>query len=474
LQDALGITRDDTDPDLLKVKNQLARLHLLKGEFDSAKQYTDEVITTSGSNVDAQFTLGQIYLQKKDGLNAVSAFRTVVAERPEAVKGHLFLAQAHLLNKERKLVKDVLVNGIEANPTAAPLHRALARLYLANKDYPAAEKQLRLIVEQHPKDARARGDLADFLFARQRRDEAVKIYENMVVEQPNVPAGYLKLAAIFKSQKKPLAALDILEKGYAAIPQAVPLLTTLIKSYLAGGKADLAVDLVRKRIEADEKDFVAQNLLGEIYQSKKQYGKAQHAFEEVIAINPQWPVPHNNLARTYLLQGKKDEAVINLKTALEKNPQNGAAYMTLGGLYLDDGQKAKAMEIYERAINANPNLWGAANNLAYLLSNEGNGEEDLDRAYELAKKAVQLKPEEATAIDTLGWVHYLRGETDMAIAELEKAFEQAPDSPAIHYHLGLSLAKANRLDEAREMLELAVSKDDFDEREAAEKALQAL
>jgi tetratricopeptide (TPR) repeat protein len=163
-----------------------------------------------------------------------------------------------------------------------------------------------------------------------------------------------------------------------------------------------------------------------------------------------------------------------LKTALEKNPQNGAAYMTLGRLYLDDGQKVKAMEIYEQAINAMPNLWSAANNLAYLLSNEGNGKEDLDKAYELAKKAVQLKPEGPSVIDTPGWVHYLRGETDLVIAELKKAVEQAPESPAIHYHLGLALAKANRLDEAREMLGMAANKEDFEERKAAQKALVAL
>jgi tetratricopeptide (TPR) repeat protein len=112
--------------------------------------------------------------------------------------------------------------------------------------------------------------------------------------------------------------------------------------------------------------------------------------------------------------------------------------------------------------------------LACILSIEGNAAKDLDRAYELALKAIKLQPERADVIDTLGWVHYLRGETDLAIAELEKAIERAPNSAVINYHMGMVLVKVNRLDEAREMLKKAVAQEDFLEREAAEKALRAL
>jgi tetratricopeptide (TPR) repeat protein len=148
--------------------------------------------------------------------------------------------------------------------------------------------------------------------------------------------------------------------------------------------------------------------------------------------------------------------------------------MTLGYLYMNDGQEDKAVAIYEQALKAMPNLWSAANNLAYMLSKEGNGKGDLERAHELALKAVKLQPEQAHVIDTLGWVHYQRGETDMAIAELEKAIERAPESAIINYHMGMALMKANRLDEAREMLERAVSQEDFPEREAAKRALKTL
>lgn len=474
LRQALGLTQDDADPDLLEVKNQLARLHLAKGDVETAKRYTDEVISESGLNVDAQFTAGQIYLRKKEGLNAVSAFRTVVAERPDAVNAYLHLFQAHLLNNEKRLAMDTLTNGLKANSTSVSLRRALSRTYAADGNFMAAEKELRMIVEQHPKNVRARGDLADYLFSRKRPDEAIGICKKVVAQYPKIPAGYLKLAALYRAQKNSTASLDILEKGYVAIPQSPSVLTSLVKIYLAEGDSGKAIALLKKRITSDEKDILAHNLLGEIYHSRKQYAKARQAFETAIAIKPEWQLPHNNLARILLLQGKKDEAIAKFTTALDKNPRNAAAYMTLGHLYINDNQEEKAVRIYERALDAMPDLWAAANNLAYILSMGGNGKRDLERAYALALKAIKLQPERPDVIDTLGWVHYLRGETDLAIDELEKAVEKAPESAIINYHMGVALMKANRLDEAEAVLKKAVSQKDFSERKAAEKFLRQL
>jgi tetratricopeptide (TPR) repeat protein len=474
LQTALGLVKDEADPDLLKAKNQLARIYISQGEIETAKKYTDEIIAVSGSNVDAQFSAGQIYLQQKEGLNAVSAFRTVVAERPEAVMGHLYLAQSHLLNSEKQLALDTLTNGLEANPKAVELRRALAGLRAAEKDFDAAEKELRLIVEQNPSEVRVQADLADFLIARRKENEAISIYQQMVAEQADIPAGYLKLAAIYRAQQKSAAATAILEKGYKTIPQSTPILTELIKGLIAAGDYAKAIDLVKTRLKADDRDILAHNLLGEIYLTQKQYKSAKLAFDRAIAIRPEWQEPHNNLALVYLAQGKKDEAVANLMAALDKNPKNAAAYLTLGHLYINEGQEDKVIGIYEKALEAIPDLWPAANNLAYLLAKKNHTQDDLGRAQALALRAVKLQPKQPGVIDTLGWVHYLRGENELAITELKKAVDRAPDSAVINFHLGMALMKANRLEEARERLEKAATQEDFAEREVVLKTLKKL
>lgn len=474
LKAALAMTEEKEDPDLLKVKNQLARIYLGIGETETAKKYTDEIISINAGDVDAQFTAGQIYLREKNGINAVSAFRTVVSEKPEMLGGYLYLAQAHLLNKEKQLAIDALTNGLAVNKKAAGLRKALARIYTADEDFESAEKQLRLIIEQNPQDIRSRADLADFLFLRQKPDEAIAIYDEMITQYPEVPAGYLKLTAILRSREKTGEALAVMEKGYQTIPQSPPMLTELVKSYIKQGDYGKAIEVLEKRMKSNEKDFLANNLLGETYLTRKEYDKAKQYFEKAIALAPEWQTPHNNLARLYLYRGQTADAIKNLTSALEKNPKNAAAYMTLGKLYSASGQEEKVIGVYENALAAMPELWPAANNLAYLLAGENAGQEDLERARELALKAVAMQPERPDVIDTLGWVHYQRGEIDLAIAELEKAVSMAPDSATINYHLGLALIRANRQYEARQALEKALSQEEFTDREAAEKALSEL
>ena len=61
-------------------------------------------------------------------------------------------------------------------------------------------------------------------------------------------------------------------------------------------------------------------------------------------------MPHNNLARLYLSQGKTAEAIEKLETTIEKHADNTAAHMTLAFLYERNGQPEKAMAIYEKAL----------------------------------------------------------------------------------------------------------------------------
>ncbi len=471
LSNTLALTKDEADPDLLKVKNQLARLYLNKGDIETAQRYTNEVLAVSSKNLEAQFTAGQVYLQQKDTPNAISAFRNVVSDKPDFVGGYLHLAQAHWLNKEKNMAIDALTNGLSASPDDSRLRKALARVYVAEKDYHSAEKELRRMVEKDPADIRTAGDLADFLFNINKKNEATAIYEKIVADHPRVPAGYLKLAAMYRAQDRYDAALDLVEKGYNIIPNSPPILTELIKSYLASGAEEKALELLKGRIAKSDQDIFAHNLTGEIYLKKRQYENARKAFEHAIAVKPEWQTPHNNLVKVYLSQGKTDEAIDNLNAGLQTDPNNAAAYITLGYLYQTNGQEEQVMETYEKALTNLPDLWPAANNLAYLLAKNGSGPSDLDRAKELALTAVRLKPERPDVIDTLGWVHYQRGEIDLAIAELERAMELAPDSAIINYHLGLALKKANRTQEALEKLQKALSSDAFSEREAAEKAL---
>jgi tetratricopeptide (TPR) repeat protein len=194
-----------------------------------------------------------------------------------------------------------------------------------------------------------------------------------------------------------------------------------------------------------------------------------------VALQPLNPAVHNNLARLYMMQGKKTEAIANLEATIEKMPDSGAAYLTLALIHQRDKDYGQAIAVYRRALEHNPDFWFAANNLAFLLGESATDAADLEQAMELANRALLQRPEDPSALDTVGWLHYRMGEYNQALPLIEQAQVRAPETAIISSHLGMVLYKMGRIGEARENLQKALSGDeDFMGREDAEQVLRNL
>ena len=63
--------------------------------------------------------------------------------------------------------------------------------------------------------------------------------------------------------------------------------------------------------------------------SQRNFPKAEESFRKAIELQPLWPAPHNNLAGLFLVQGKKDEAIKGLESAIKANPDNLGAYLSI-------------------------------------------------------------------------------------------------------------------------------------------------
>ena len=64
---------------------------------------------------------------------------------------------------------------------------------------------------------------------------------------------------------------------------------------------------------------------------------------------------------------------------------------------------------------------------------------NIDEAFKMLTKAVELAPRDGMIIDCLGWAYYRLGRYEDAVRELEKAVELKPGDPAINDHLGRRL-----------------------------------
>ena len=95
-------------------------------------------------------------------------------------------------------------------------------------------------------------------------------------------------------------------------------------------------------------------------------------------------------------------------------------------------QRATRMKNYWRSP---PIYFPALNNLAVLYS-ENLGQ--LDKAYDLAKKANEAAPNQPHFADTLGWIEFKRRNYANALRLLEDSATKLPDSAEIQFHLGMA------------------------------------
>src|SRR5262249_5112278 len=113
--------------------------------------------------------------------------------------------------------------------------------------------------------------------------------------------------------------------------------------------------------------------------------------------------------------------------------------------YEQKGDVSNAIAEYKRTIALDPKNPAAYNNLAWLYAVQGK---NLDEALTMSQKAKELRPNDSSILDTLGFVHYQRGEYQKAEPVLKKAAELAAKNPTVFYHLGTTYYKLGRRDDA--------------------------
>src|SRR5262249_7761509 len=95
----------------------------------------------------------------------------------------------------------------------------------------------------------------------------------------------------------------------------------------------------------------------------------------------------------------------------------------------------------------------ALNNLAYLVAADNS-----DEALKLARQALEIAPDNAAALDTMGWVYYRKGIYQSAIQHLKTAAQKEP-TPRRQFHLGMAYSKAGDQILGQQFLRAALARD---------------
>lgn len=141
---------------------------------------------------------------------------------------------------------------------------------------------------------------------------------------------------------------------------------------------------------------------------------------------------HARLARLWQQRSTPQGAQF-LETLESLRPGNAFVLEFLGSAYAGQGDWAKAKSLLERSAELRDDWGTTLNNLAHVLMEVEPRE--LERARELAGKAVALKPDDPRYRMTRAQVHLELEQWEKAIPDLEMALNGLGDRPDIHQRL---------------------------------------
>jgi tetratricopeptide (TPR) repeat protein len=340
---------------------------------------------------------------------------------------------------------------------------ALRRMKAA---YAADKNTLRLV------DAYAR-----FLDRSGDRSGAVRVYEAFDQIVPSHPIIAANLAAIKSGQ-----VLDPLVKN--AEEGAAEVLYGLGAAGGQQGDELAAMIYLRLALYLTPQNNLAIISLGDLYERIKQNEQAIDIYAMVPEKDPLRTTADIQTGQILETLGRQDEATKYLKRIVDENPGNEDALSALGNLQRAHKQYADAVETYSRALTkkSKPDKaswplyyfrgisyerekkWSQAqadllqalalfpeqplvlNYLGYSWVDQGM---NLEEAFNMLERAVELRPTDGYIVDSLGWANYKLGRNDEAVKQLERAIDLKPSDPVINDHLGDAYWRAGRKLEAQ-------------------------
>ncbi len=378
--------------------------------------------------------------------------------------------------------------------------REKQKIYLKEKNYDALIADWDTLIATYPDNKDYVIEICEFLLARNRVEDAKQRLENLLQEDPNNMKAELLLSQIslrsgdldkavrlasntladssfnYKAKFQLLNALVTLAIDSGRVEEVKELSISLADSYPEEYEVQAFVgDLLFKMgdekgtvkyylaaLDLDQSNFsVWQNILN-IEMRMADYSAVLRHAESALEYFPNQAILYFFSGTANQLLGNYRQAVNVLeagnKYALENNLK--ALFQgQLGDSYHSLENYEKSDEAYETALKFDPNSSHVLNNYSYFLSIRNT---NLEKALKMSTKLVERYPEDATFLDTHGWVLYTMGKFDQALIFLQKAADLNPGGTIVE-HLGDVLFQLGRVDEAVEQWERASKMDDASE-----------
>ncbi|MCE9672723.1 tetratricopeptide repeat protein [Myxococcus stipitatus] len=455
----------------------LGRVLLESGRLTRARLHLRRAIALKPREPEAYLVLAQLYLESSAEDEAVKVVESLARALPGEASGYRRLGLALAERGDAHRAERLLVEAAARDPGDVEVLGTLARLYEETGRPALSEETLARALEREP-------DSHEVLLAAGRSAlkagsvVRARAYFDRLLSLSGEPETAVRVAFSYLSAREPTAAAEVLDSARRTVADEPRL------AYYAGlvhermrrfaqaadafaevpegsetfpdarlrrarclslvGEHAPALALLRAALQHAPEDPETRAQYARALERGGASARAVETLREGLARSAS-PVLYDALSATLQRQGRGAEALSLLRDAVARAPRDEHLQYVLGAAFERQGDLSSAQARMRAVLEVDPDNAPALNFLGYLLALAGK---DLDEAERLVLRALELRPDTGAYLDSLGWVYFRRGDLPRAVDALERASTLSPDEPVILEHLGDAYQRAARGAEA--------------------------
>ncbi len=416
-------------------------------------------------DLDSFIMLGRLYKVTNDSAASEAAFNKALEISPDNEDAMTGLAMVYSYLGDTKRSADLLEKLTAKNPSPRAF-AALAYSYEQLHDYPLAAATYRRALVLDPSNSDYKLDLAQDLAMAEQYDEALKVYQELADANPRDPVALLRMAQVYRQQRKFDLASQSLDKAREIDPDNLEV--KLDESFLQEDEGKLSEAIVslkqvldnmsKKNYSSGERTYRAGMFerLGRMYLNLEQYDEAADAFHQIGVLDPDMAARAGaQVIDTYRQAKDYTKAQQLADAALKKYPNDRTLIGVHAELLADSGHVDEAVAELKKSLGGKDDR-DVYVTLAQIYEKAKNFPE-MAKAIDQVEKLSKSKEDQITTYFLRGTLYERQKKYDLAEKEFREVLKLDPANASAQNYLGYMLADQNtRLEEAQQLILKAV------------------
>ena len=426
-----------------------------QGDVESAQQKVTEVLAVAPEDEAALLLKARIELINKNVDTAVTDLRLILRNNPESDQALVLLAQAYINTGSTELADDNFRQALTVNPG-----NTVAALFVANKlmkerDLERTEEVLTTALATATNKEPLLQALAQVKILKKDWEGTQSVVDSLRVDKEDSALTLYLDGQIAQGRERYEDAIEAYKAALVKNPGLIRALQGLGFSYLKLDQRSQLLDYLNTFIENNPEQIASYGVLANMYSQDKEWDKAIVTLNKGLTAEPKWQGGYSALAAVYFSQDDYENAMATYQRGIDNTTNNVLFRLQMASASEQHGDYDKAKSIYEDILAKDANIEPAINNLASLLTDQFQSEDNLQKAKELSEQFSSAT--QPFYLDTYAWTRVLLGELDKAQTVLERVVSLSPDVAVFNYHLGVLYLKQDNKLEAEKYLNIAKS-----------------